>query len=341
MRNEKLSWRFKRFAIDECRGSSNLYEHLSYQIAEDDEILDLCLNATAGQPVPNLLFGAVHYLLLKGKKHKLGQYYPSIVKHPLAVDEAFIYFKDFCQQFEKEIIEILKSRLVQTNEVRRCAYLFPSFCYIYNKVAKPLSLIEIGTSAGLQLLWDRYSYSYGTDEVYGDKDSAVLVTSEMKDKQPPPYLTKIPPVVSRMGLDLHVSNLRNQEDYLWLKSLIWPEHRDRLTLFEQAAHCFKENPVELREGDGIVLLPDIIETIPSEATIGIFHTHVANQIPEPSKWTLIDKIKKIGARRDIFHLYNNMWDRELHLDYFIDGVEYKQVIGKTDGHGKWFEWNVE
>ncbi|MGR6008539.1 DUF2332 family protein [Bacillus cereus] len=35
----------------------------------------------------------------------------------------------------------------------------PSFNYIFNKVNKPLALIEIGTSSGLQLFWDQYSYS--------------------------------------------------------------------------------------------------------------------------------------------------------------------------------------
>jgi hypothetical protein len=33
-----------------------------------------------------------------------------------------------------------------------------------------------------------------------------------------------------------------------------------------------------------------------------------------------------------------MWDRKLHLDYFSNGVEHKEIIGDTDGHGRWFEW---
>lgn len=140
---------------------------------------------------------------------------------------------------------------------------------------------------------------------------------------------------------MHISDLRNTEDYIWLKSLIWPEHQERLDLFERAANCFKENPVELLEGDGVALLTNVIETIPNDTIIGIYHTHVANQVPENLKHMLLDKIKKIGENREVFHLYNNMWDRKLHLDYFIDGIEYSQIIGETDGHGRWFEWNIE
>jgi hypothetical protein len=107
-----------------------------------------------------LFFGAVHYLLLKGADHPLKDFYPSIVSNPKSYEDSFEYFKDFCLTHRNEIESILKTKLVQTNEIRRCAYLYPIFCTIYEKVKKPLALIEIGTSAGLQLLWDKYSYSY-------------------------------------------------------------------------------------------------------------------------------------------------------------------------------------
>ncbi|HDX9588952.1 TPA: DUF2332 domain-containing protein [Bacillus pseudomycoides] len=336
----QLSERFENFAKLECRGSSELYEYLSIKISEDDELLELCMNSREGQPVPNLLFGAVHYLLLKGKEHVLKEYYLSITKNPREIDDSFLHFKDFCQVYKDEIISLLKSKLVQTNEVRRCAYLYPIFCYIYSVVKKPLSLIEIGTSAGLQLLWDKYSYSYETNGIYGDRNSRVHITSEIKGNHTPSFLLPSPPVASKVGLDLHINDLNNFEDYLWLKSLIWPEHEERIALFEKAATCLIENPVELIEGDGVALLTEVVEKLPEDTVICIFHTHVANQMPEKSKYELLEKIKTIGSKRDVFHLYNNMWDRNLHLDYYIDGVEYQQTVGETDGHGRWFDWNV-
>lgn len=159
MRNQELiSQIFLNFAEKECKGSSLLYEHLSIEIARNEMILDICMNARKGQPIPNLLFGAVHYLLLKGKLHPLKEYYPSIVESPKSYQHSFPFFKDFCLEYKRELEKILQSRMVQTNEVRRCAYLYPAFCTIYEKVRKPLALIEIGTSAGLQLFWDKYAY---------------------------------------------------------------------------------------------------------------------------------------------------------------------------------------
>lgn len=185
----------------------------------------------------------------------------------------------YCKVLKCAKIEVYW-KLVQTNEVRRCAYLYPVFCWIYNKIKKPLSLIEIGTSAGLQLLWDQFSYSYGSQEVYGNRHSSIHLTSEIKGKNKPVLLFESPPVASKIGVDLHTNDLMDSDDYLWLKALIWPEHHDRMKLFDRAVILFKENPVKLLEGDGVALLPRITKNVPENSAVCIFHTHVANQIPK-------------------------------------------------------------
>lgn len=236
----RLSKNFKVFAETECRGSSELYESLSLKIAEDQEILKLASCAREGQPTPNMLFGAVHYLLLKGKVHSLIEFYPSITEKPRNAADAYEDFRDFCTQYRDEIIPILKNKLVQTNEVRRCAYLFPVFNYVYEIVKKPLAMIEIGTSAGLQLLWDKYRYSYGTGKIYGNQDANVHITSEIRGGNFPKLQGAIPPVVSRIGVDLHTIDLTKDEGRLWLNALIWPEHRERRELFNKAAESVKK-----------------------------------------------------------------------------------------------------
>src|SRR5690625_3766858 len=222
----QLSDRFRRFAI-ECRGSSDLYEFLSLHIASDEEILRLATYAGRGQPVPNLLFGAVHYLLLNGVDHPLRQFYISITENPEKMESCPPFFTDFCSKYADEIVHILQSKLVQTNEVRRCAFLYPAFCYIYDLTNRPLSLIEIGTSAGFQLLWGQYKYSYGARKVYGNKDSKVHLTSKIIHGGSPVLHSKAPPVSHRIGTDLYINDVSNQDDYLWLMALIWPEHYER------------------------------------------------------------------------------------------------------------------
>lgn len=334
-----LSDHFKAFAAKECKGSSNLYEHLSLQISDDEELLQIAAYSRHGQPVPNLFLGAVHYLLLKGANHELRQYYASIAENPRDPSASFPCFKDFCLRHTTDIISILQTKLVQTNEVRRCAYLYPCFCYIYEKTKKPLALIEIGTSAGLQLLWDQYGYSYHTGEIYGSAHSELHIRSEIRGERSPFLLKHSPPVTLRIGIDLHVNDVKNAEDYLWLKSLIWPEHSERRMNLDRAVSCLKSRPPEFVEGNGVKLLTDIISRIPQESIVCIFHTHVANQFSAEDKKELIARIQQLGEQRNVFHLYNNMWDSHLHLDFYLDGKEHKLTLAETDGHGRWFRWN--
>lgn len=330
--------RFRLFANRECKGSSELYEVLSLKIADDGELLHIATHAMHGQPIPNLMLSAVHYLLLKGKKHKLMDYYGTVVDCPRAPITVFDDFKDFCMLHKEELVSILQSKRVQTNEVRRCSYLYPAFCYIYEKAKRPLALIEIGTSAGLQLFWDQFSYTYQSNEVYGNEQAELNICSEIRGDRLPLLLKNSPPVTVRIGVDLHVNDLNKQDDYLWIKSLIWPDHVERLALFEKAARCVKRYAYTLIEGDGVEMLTELVSQIPRDSVVCIFHTHVANQIPKENKITLEDCIRNIGKNRAVFHLYNNMWDANLHLDYYINGEEYLETIAETDGHGRWFKW---
>ena len=334
--SDDIAMKFKRFAVHECKGSSPLYEFLSSKIAEDPKMLDLARKARKGQPVPNLFFGAVQYLLMKGNNHPLAGFYPSLTEQPLPASKAYPVFADFCRSYSEEIIELVKSKIVQTNEVMRCSYLYPIFSRISHMTRKPLALIEIGTSAGLQLFVDKYSYSYGTDKIIGNLESEVYLKSEIRGDNS--LLNPLPPfdVATRIGVDLHINDVRNTEDYLWLKALIWPEHGERRELFEKAASFVSNQTLRLIEGDGVEMLRPLAAEVSEEQVICVFHTHVANQMPIEAKEKLLGQIKEIGQRRAIFHIYNNIYDEKIHLDYYLDGKESLNTIGETDGHGRWF-----
>ncbi len=89
------------------------------------------------------------------------------------------------------------------------------------------------------------------------------------------------------------------------------------------------------------MLSSLATEIPKEQMICVFHTHVANQMPDASKEKLLETVKTIGEQRGIFHIYNNMFDAKLHMDYYLDGVKSQNTIGETDGHARWFSLNLE
>lgn len=50
-------------------------------------------------------------------------------------------------------------------------------------------------------------------------------------------------------------------------------------------------------------------------TLCIFHTHVANQMSPEKRNQLLEIVDTIGKEREVFHIYNNVHDLYLHLDY--------------------------
>jgi len=58
--------------------TSPLYRAVSRTVAASDELLDLAGQGRPGQYPTFLFFGAVHRLLLRGTKHPLADYYPSV-----------------------------------------------------------------------------------------------------------------------------------------------------------------------------------------------------------------------------------------------------------------------
>jgi hypothetical protein len=158
--SDRLARTFHRFAELECLGMSALYESLCHSLAEDRDLLAIAADARPGQPVPNLFMAAVHWLLMKGAQHPLKDYYPDISPEMTAHGDPYPSFRSFCLEHSEEIVDLVSTRLVQTNVVRRCAVLLPAFAVAMGRDAgQPLSLVEIGASAGLNLLWDRYSYT--------------------------------------------------------------------------------------------------------------------------------------------------------------------------------------
>lgn len=153
-----LAQRFVRFADQECRDYAPLYDRLARGIARDPELLTLAAHARSGQQAPLLLLAAVHALLLGGADHALGTFYPSVVPRAAVPSEDVMpAFRAFCRDYHHALRALVCTGLVQTNEPRRCTVLLPAFATVARLAGdRPLALIEVGASAGLNLLFDRY-----------------------------------------------------------------------------------------------------------------------------------------------------------------------------------------
>src|SRR5690348_8572148 len=230
---DRVASQFRNFAEVEAPGNgAPLYANLAAVVAGDHELCALAGEAQPGQPPPNMLFAAVHYLLAADAAEPLAAYYASLRAEPRDGDPGSL-FRDFCLSHSAEITALLRTHMVQTNEVRRSALLLPGFATVAASRRKPLALIEIGPSAGLNLLFDRYAYDYGAITA-GDHASSVKLDCPSRGA-PLPLESGVPAVASRWGIDLNPLDLRRDEDRSWLEALIWPEHADRRALLKAAA----------------------------------------------------------------------------------------------------------
>src|SRR5262245_35149897 len=131
-----LPERYLAFARDEAEGRSALYEAFSVGVAHDAEMLALLSALPVAKQQPNLLFAAV--------------------KYALGVQPDWPSFRAAALRRWNEVRSTMMARSTQTNEAARCATLLPALM----QLPQPLALLEVGASAGLCLLPDRYAYDF-------------------------------------------------------------------------------------------------------------------------------------------------------------------------------------
>jgi hypothetical protein len=338
---EALARRFRRFAEVECRGSSPLYEHLALAIAADEALLALAAHAPQG-PVPNLFLAAVHLLLLQGDADPLAQFYPSLTPAAAPPAAAYPALRAFCMAHADALRHLLLTRRVQTNEVGRCACLFPAFALVATLAnERPLALLEIGASAGLNLMWDHYGYDYGPDAVYGAPQSSVQLTCTWRGHKRPTLPRHMPRVALRVGIDLQVVDLHDADQVLWLRALVWPEHRQRALVLQNAIDIARHHPPQLLMGDGVALLPDVLRSVPEGLAVGVFHTHTINQFSPPARDRLSALLAEYGSSRDLFRV-SIEWlgtpHPQLELTAWHHGQAQQWLLAYCDPHGRWLEW---
>jgi hypothetical protein len=338
--SDTLSQRFERFALRECHVSP-LYERLSLGIAHDPELLAIAAQAKPGQPVPNLFLAAVHFLLLRDVQHPLADFYPSLAAMPPAADP-YPSFRAFCLEHQESILALISTRLVQTNEVRRCSCLLPAFAHVARRSpGRPLGLVEIGASAGLNLLWDRYSYDYGANRRCGDPRSPVHIACELRGAQQPPLPAALPLVARRVGLDLDPLDVRDPDAALWLRALVWPDEAGRAELLQQAIRVAQQDPPRLWPGNALDLLPEALATIPNDQALCVFHTHTINQFAPEARARLSALLAEHAAGRNLYRIsiewLGEVYPR-LELVAFESGVRTESLLAYCGAHGEWLEW---
>jgi hypothetical protein len=339
---KRLHDRFSRAVTQELAGVSPLYARLAADIAEDADLLTLAAQAPPGQPIAVFFLGAVHYLIRQEPDHPLAAFYPDLAGEAIAPGDPFPRFRAFCLDHAAGLVDLLRTRRVQTNEVQRCACLLPVFGRVAERGGgRPLALVEVGASAGLNLRWDHYGYRYSDGTAIGDPAAPVQLACTLRGDKHPPLPAAFPAIASRTGIDLNPVDLRDLDAVRWLRALIWPEQTNRAALLDQAVAGVLADPPPLRAGDALALLPDVFAAIPLDTTLCIWHSFTLNQFPHEAREQFSRVLAAESTHRAVYQIWMEGFpgDRpNIRLFTYQAGERTEELLAYCSPHGYWLEW---
>lgn len=260
---DDVSSRYADFAEFEVRSRTPVYLSWARGIADDPDTCALIEQLPRIKRQPVLVFAAARHA-------------------GAAETEDYAHFRDFVHAHWSEIEQIALTHSTQTNEAKRCAVLLP----FLSLLPGPLSLVEMGASAGLCLYPDRYAYRYTLDggvvrEVFPDDDEgAPILDCDLRAGVPAPRA--LPEVVHRGGVDLSPIDPADTDSRAWLRSLIWPgQQSERVPRLDAALDIAAADPPQVLAGDLVERVADAVAACPAGSTPVVFHTAVLGYL-EPS-----------------------------------------------------------
>lgn len=168
-----------------------------------------------GYERPLLILASLRASALRdGSDHPLWAAIGDSALDPSALDS--VRLKDAFDPGREFLWESLRNRFVQTNETSRAiAWLWPASLFAAAQPGRPVSLFDIGASAGLNLVCDRLPFPWTASDDF-------------------PLIDGLPPIADRSGYDAAPLDLGNSDARIWLRACVWPGQNNRLDRLDQA-----------------------------------------------------------------------------------------------------------
>jgi 8-oxo-dGTP pyrophosphatase MutT (NUDIX family) len=309
---------FRTWAQLEAAGSSPIYERLALAVADSPAVLSLLQSVEQRERQPNLLLGALRW-------HDVD------VRDPAGA-------LAWVEAHPDQVLDVLRTRRTQTNEVARCATLLPALSLI----AGPIALIEVGASAGLNLLYDAWRYHYtGAEHWVGPVDSTVTLTCA--EDGPVPLPDAVPEIGWRAGLDLNPLDPSDPPTRRWLECLVWPEHTDRAATLIAALEVAAQSPPRVVAGDLATDLEVLLDQVPAELTPVVVHSATLAYVDRSGRAAFVQLLRQRGVHRVgaegpsvLQHLHSQLDGIDI-AGRFVVSLD-DQVLGLAQPHGRSLLW---
>jgi hypothetical protein len=315
-------------AEDFERGGSLLYARLAREHADDPVVTELAGDHRPRWEVPLRLFGAVHYLVLAGEE-----------------PDAWARFPDVLRERRDRLARFVAEQPVQTNEVQRCWALVPAFLAAAG--GRAVDLVELGPSAGLNLLWDRYRYRYG-HLAWGPPEAELELSGTLVASPPRSLFRRKVEVRDRIGIDRAPLEVSDAEQALLLQAFVWADQRDRLERLRRAIAAARRTPPRLLRGDYVEVLPELLARRDRQALTLVFNSASTSYLRDEERARLEAGIAEAGGSGPLAWVSYEFEGDDGRLgktfeDAFALEVQVwpggeRRLVARTDGHGNRLHW---
>ena len=265
---------------------------------------------------------------------------------PSALSGAWDDFVAALHEHSEPLGRLFREQGIQTNEPQRCSALLPAFLMLAAETRLPLDLIELGPSAGLNLVFDGYRYTY-SQGAFGEPDARPAFDVVERGEVPAHLLETPLEIRSRRGIDLSPIDLSFADDVMLLHSFLWPGLWKRAERLDQAIETFRTTPrpPELIRGDYVEALPGLLAERPGDALTVVFQTASTGYLQQGRYDVLRRSLDEAGVdgrplawvssrRREERELESEEgWELEVRL-----WPEPARLVARADFHGNWLDW---
>ncbi|HYP47700.1 MAG TPA: DUF2332 domain-containing protein, partial [Thermoleophilaceae bacterium] len=256
-------------------------------------------------------------------------------------DETWPAFLATVAEHRDELRELVHNP-VQTNEVGRARALACGLLLLARETGMPLRLLELGSSAGLNLRWDSFGYRSGSFS-FGDPNSPVGFR-DFLEGDPPPAPPERVEIAGRAGCDPRPVDVNDPDGVLTLRSYVWPDQLERLHLLDAALALAVTVPVELEAAGAADWLERRLgASVPGACTV-VFHSIVMQYVDDAERGRINRVIAAAGARASeaapLAHLALEPGGEhaELRLTRWPGGHE--RLLARCGYHGSPVRWTA-
>ncbi|GAA2798099.1 DUF2332 domain-containing protein [Kitasatospora paracochleata] len=325
---------------------SPLSAALLHRAAEDIAAGGPCADAVAGhQDAPGpaaialRLLGAVHALVLTGRAPDLAAHYPSAggTFDPAHPDPAWPAFRAVVAAHLPEVREWM-TRPPQTNEVGRANLLITGLLYALGGADFPVRLYELGSSAGLNLLADRFRIE-SPDLAYGPADSPVVLLDAWRGAAPG-WLHDAPPLrfAVRQGCDPTPIDPLSPDGALALRAYVWADQPARFARLDGALRLAADTPPRVDPVGAAAFLRDVR---PADGALTVVWHSVMRQYVPKEEWARVEtelaRLADASTERAPFaHIAlepHRVGEEHRFLLTVRRGAEPRQILAEAVPHG--------